>query len=125
MKRMHLLFVYNADSDLFSSVTGFVHKIISPQTYNCNLCTLTYGNLTMKQEWKNFLEDLPVEKTFLHKNEFEKQYKQSIDLPAIFYVEEGMPIILIPSSEINHYHSLDQLMAALPGKIKLLKSNPA
>ncbi|MGI8952546.1 MAG: hypothetical protein ACR2FN_13295 [Chitinophagaceae bacterium] len=49
-----LIFVYNADADLFSTLTDFAHKILSPSTYQCKLCALTYGNISMKQEWKFF-----------------------------------------------------------------------
>ena len=124
MKRLHLLFVYNANSDLFSSLTDFVHKIISPQTYNCSLCALTYGNVTMKQEWKNFLENLRAEKTFLHKDEFENQYKQLFDLPAIFQLNENGPVVLVSSDEISRCNSLGELMKALLHQIQLLEGNP-
>ena len=124
MMSLHLLFVYNANSDLFSSVTGFAHKIISPQTYNCSLCLLTYGNLTMKQEWKSFLAALPAEKTFLHKDEFESQYKQSFGLPAIFYLKENRPVVLMTSDEINRCTSLNELMTGLLQQIQLLESYP-
>lgn len=122
---LHLLFVYNANSDLFSSVTDFVHKIISPQTYDCSLCALTYGNVAMKHEWKNFLKELPAEKTFFHKDEFEKQYKQSFDLPAIFYLKETRPVVLITSNEINRCTSLTELITALSNRIQLLENSPA
>jgi hypothetical protein len=40
---MKLLFVYNADSGLFNSIAEAAHKIVSPQTYRCDLCRITYG----------------------------------------------------------------------------------
>ena len=120
MKRLHLLFVYNADAGLFSSVTDFVHKIISPATYNCSLCKLTYGNLAMKQQWKQFLENLPADKTFLHKNEFEKQYAQSFPLPSIFYLQENQPVELMNAAEINTCPSLEQLQEAVSNQVKTL-----
>jgi hypothetical protein len=125
MNSLHLLFVYNANSDLFSSVTDFAHKIISPQTYNCSLCALTYGNLTIKQEWKSFLKELPAEKTFLHKDEFEKRYKQSFGLPAIFYLKANQPVVLLGSDDINRCTSLNELITALLHQLQLLKSSPA
>jgi hypothetical protein len=125
MKRIHLLFVYNANSDLFSSVTGFVHKIISPQTYDCSLCTLTYGNMHIKQEWKTFLERLPAKKIFLHKDEFIKKYNLSVDLPAVFYLKSDQPIVLISASEINSYITLNELTNVLLQRTQLLESSLA
>jgi hypothetical protein len=40
---MKLLFVYNADSGLAAALFDSAHKLLSPQTYACNLCALTHG----------------------------------------------------------------------------------
>ncbi len=122
MKQLHLLFVYNTDAGLFASVTDLVHKIVSPQTYNCGLCKLTYGNLAMKHQWKNFLDTLPASKTFLHKNEFENQYDQPFQLPAVFYLEKGKPFLLLSASDIKVCTTLDELQNALLGKIKMIQN---
>ena len=34
------LFVYNAKSDKLHKYLDFAHKIISPKTYACDLCSL-------------------------------------------------------------------------------------
>ena len=72
MANRQLVFVYNADSGLFGTATDFTHKILSPSTYRCRLCALTYGNFTIKDEWKSFIAQLPFSITFLHKNDFMK-----------------------------------------------------
>ncbi|MBA3647638.1 MAG: hypothetical protein H0W62_03650 [Chitinophagales bacterium] len=73
-----LIFVYNVNSDLFSTVTDFVHKILSPSTYQCKLCALTYGNFSLKQEWKAFIESLLIETVFLCKDEFGNSIKYNL-----------------------------------------------
>ena len=50
-----LIFIYNAESGLFNAVSDYLHKVISPDTYACSLCQITYGNLGMKKKWKDFL----------------------------------------------------------------------
>ena len=35
--RKSIVFVYNADSGLFNMVTDTAHKMLSPDTYECNL----------------------------------------------------------------------------------------
>ena len=65
-----LVFVYNADSGLFNTMTDIAHKIFSPDTYSCNLCMITHDNLSMRSEWKNFIEQLDIELAFLHRDEF-------------------------------------------------------
>lgn len=80
-----LVFVYNADGGLFNSLADRAHKILSPQTYQCNLCSLTYSNFGMKKEWKEFLSRLELPMEFLHRDEFEAQYgMEETPLPAIF-----------------------------------------
>ena len=45
------LFVYNADSGPLKALFDFGHKIVSPGTYPCSLCRLTYGPFGMRREW--------------------------------------------------------------------------
>ncbi len=84
MAEKKLVFVYNAGSDLFSSVADMAHKIFSPATYQCHLCALTYGNFHVKKDWKAFIDSLPVESVFIYKDQFLKQYNLFFDLPAVF-----------------------------------------
>ncbi len=116
---LKLLFVYNADSGLFNELTDYAHKIISPATYSCNLCKLTYGNLGIKQGWGKFLDSLRAEKIFLHRNEFFADYPELIDssLPAIFSLKQKPPTLLLSAHEINSVKSLDELQRLLNSKI--------
>jgi hypothetical protein len=40
---MRLLFVYAGDSGAVNGLVHYVHKIVSPATYECHLCALTDG----------------------------------------------------------------------------------
>jgi hypothetical protein len=110
MKGNHLLFVYNADSDIFSTVTDFVHKIVAPSTYKCTLCALTYGNVSIKKDWSSFLEGIKMDKEFLHKNEFAQKYKMDITVPAIFYIKDGKFETIVRAAELNRTDNLDKLI---------------
>jgi len=80
-----LVFVYNADSGLFNSLADLAHKIFSPQTYQCNLCAITYSAAGMKKEWKDFLDQLDVPMEFLHRDELKASHgMEGVCLPAIF-----------------------------------------
>jgi len=114
---MKLIFVYNADSGLFSSIFDLGHKIINPETYQCNLCRLTYGNFTENKKWKNFRKISDVEMQFMHRNEFEKEFKIKIDYPAVLSFN-GKLKIGISSNEINKYKSLEELIAVIEKLIK-------
>lgn len=114
-----LVFVYNADAGLFSTVSDFAHKIISPETYACNLCKLTYGNFAMKKEWKGFIEGLNCEKVFLHKDEFLKKHPEHAaqKLPAVFGVRQDGLREILSANELNGFKDLEGLKSALRQKL--------
>ena len=60
-----LIFIYNASNDYLSVAFDFTHKIISPKTYQCSLCQVTYGAFTMHNEWKEYLDSMNFEIIFL------------------------------------------------------------
>jgi hypothetical protein len=81
-----LLFVYNADGGLLPGLKDMFHKILSPATYPCSLCGITYGATSMRPEWKEFVKRLPVPVEFLHRDEFVRDFPLWRDyrLPAAF-----------------------------------------
>lgn len=109
---MKLIFVYNADSGLFSSIFDLGHKIINPETYQCNLCSLTYGNFTENKKWKNFRKNLDVEMQFMHRDEFEKEYAIKIEYPVVLTFIDELKIG-ISTKEIKKYKSLDELITGI------------
>lgn len=100
---MKLIFVYNADSDFVSSAKDAAHKFLSPKTYQCNLCRITYPRLAMDPEWKKFIQTLPHSVGFLHRDEFRAQYPDQKDapLPAVFSQDGSETKILINRTEID------------------------
>lgn len=79
-----LIFVYNADSGLWNGYLDIMHKVLSPKTYSCNLCAITYGTLSIKGEWQEFIHQLPVPVRFLHRDEWMSQFNRKDELPAVF-----------------------------------------
>lgn len=93
-----LIFVYNANSGKFNAWLDSAHKILSPSTYQCRLCDLTYGVFKENEEWARFRESLQTTSNvqdleFLHIDEFEQQYKSKW-LPKYEY-----PLILTASDD--------------------------
>lgn len=118
MKQQRLVFVYNASSDLFSTITDFAHKILSPSSYDCHLCVLTYGNFSEKKEWKTFIENLSIETIFLHKDEFIKHYKIETVLPVVIIQTNEEIEELISREEIKNCASINELKSLITIKIK-------
>jgi hypothetical protein len=83
-KNSGLVFVYNADRGFFNMMADISHKVLSPSTYPCNLCALTHGAFSIRKEWRDFLAKIKPPLTFLHRDEFRKEFKLEDDLPAIY-----------------------------------------
>ena len=125
MTRPRLIFVYNADSGLFNTVTDIAHKILSPSTYACNLCALTHGHFKVREEWVNFLERLDADCEFLHRDEFHAQYGlDNLRLPAVFEKVSGKLELLIDAQTLHDCSSLDELKKALNHITKHRTSTP-
>ena len=119
MSKESILFIYNADSSAIAQAIDFFHKIAGPATYQCKLCKITYGSLKMKPEWKQFVEGLPLKIRFLHKDEFEKSYKDfKTAYPAALREREGNLEEFISMNEMNGFHDLDQLIQAVKEKLQ-------
>lgn len=114
-----VLFVYNADSSLLNQVGDLIHKTISPKTYQCNLCGLTYSGVSMKKDWSDFINSLPVRSEFLHKDEFLKQYPEIKDVtfPIVFIGENNSLAGFISTQEINQQNDLEKLKVLVKEKV--------
>ena len=115
-----LIFVYNADMSLVGIVTDFVHRAVSPETYPCNLCDLTYDRVTMKRSWKDFISTLPVTPSFLLRNQFRAKFPahKEVELPAAFTEEEdGSLALLISAEEMKGAETLEDLEALVRLKV--------
>lgn len=115
---MELVFVYNADSSPFAQIKDLIHKSISPKTYGCKLCSLTFGALHEKQTWSKFIKALDIETRFLHKDEFVSAYpsQESARFPAVFLNTGKDLILVISKEEIERQKSLDDLIKLVASK---------
>jgi hypothetical protein len=121
---MRLVFIYNAKSGLFNGALDYVHKIVSPGTYACSLCGLTYGLLGMKTEWEAFVQSLPVEVSFTYPDRM-STLPDGQPLPALPVGvlvdddnhEDNRCEILLSASEMNACTSLSDLMARLSERL--------
>src|SRR5262245_13075573 len=114
MSTRRLLFVYGNDSGALNGLIHTVHKIVSPSTYDCRLCALTYGPLGQRAAWAQAVSTLGIESEFLHRDEMVARYGQAHSpLPAVFTVESGRLTQLVPKQEIDGCRDLDALIALL------------
>lgn len=121
-----LVFVYNAKSDLISKSLDWAHKIISPDTYSCHLCSLTHGNFSEKQVWKEFRSQYDIDFVFMYKDEFVRTYSQvkEYDFPAVFRRNERTDIeVVLDTGKLSDLNSVNELIQVLQKEIELFRNS--
>ena len=115
-----IIFVYNADSGLFNGLKDLIHKHVSPATYPCSLCAITYDNLGMRQEWRRFVQSLDREVEFLHRDELADRYGiRGLTLPAALrHDKDQSPKVWLTAEQINSCKSLADLQGLVVEKLK-------
>ncbi len=116
-----LVFAYNADDGLFSMVSDYIHKIVSPSTYACNLCKITYSKSGgMNRQWKKYIEGLTIDIEFVHRNELADKYEiTEVPLPAVYLKDGDYLSLLIETEAIDACKSVSELIKIVNEKIKL------
>ena len=113
-----LIFVYNADSGILNALKDWAHKIVSPETYPCSLCALTYDNLGMRRTWRESIKELGYEVEFLHRDELEEKYGvKDVILPAAFIQRNGKLDLWMPCEAMDSLNSLDELQTLVTQKL--------
>jgi len=116
-ENLELIFIYNAKSGVVNELIDFAHKIVSPETYDCNLCAISYGAFSMKKKWSTYIETLPFKSTFTYKDKFSKNGYSNIKFPSVFIRSNEKLDEIISATEINEIKNLDQLIGLLNQKL--------
>ena len=116
-ENLELIFICNAKSGVVNELIDFAHKILSPETYDCNLCAISYGAFSMKKKWSTYIETLPFKSTFTYKDKFSKNGYSDIKFPSVFIRSNEKLDEIISATEINEIKNLDQLIGLLNQKL--------
>ena len=111
-----LCFIYNAQSGVAHALMDYVHKIVSPDTYSCSLCSVTYGNLGMHRQWADYLRGLPFKTRFLYQDTLPK-HLGDVKLPAAYVVEGDQWVYVLGPEEMDGANNLDDLIALCDNKL--------
>ncbi|WP_205478354.1 hypothetical protein [Sphingomonas arenae] len=113
--KARLIFVYNADSGMMRAALDALHKLVSPETYECSLCAITHGAVSMRAEWKVYIRRLPYRPEFLHRDEFREQFPDvSNALPAILLKRPAeAPRVLVGPEQMSRKQEVRDLILML------------
>ena len=115
-----LVFVYNAESGLFNTLSDVAHKIFSPETYACNLCALTHTPFGARREWTEFIESLAARTEFLHSDDLRSRYGvKGLALPAILRRRGAALEEFVDADAINSCRTLDELKRLITDRLSL------
>ena len=73
----------------------------------------------MRGEWKRFLQSLPLEVVFHHKDDFAEAYPgHDVALPAILVHSEDTPMrVLVPAADLNLMADVEELMGVVEERL--------
>ncbi|MFD0864010.1 GTPase [Sungkyunkwania multivorans] len=117
-----LIFVYNARSGALNALMDAGHKLFSPSTYPCSLCALTYGAFSEKKKWKAFKRQIDTPISFLHIDEFEKEYASKFlnnyQYPVVLAATANDLQLVMSSKKLDAMEDIDQLIKELSSLLK-------
>jgi hypothetical protein len=114
-----LIFVYNANAGLAAGIMDSLHKLVSPSTYECDLCAITYGLTRMDPQWKAWLKAQAFEAVFHHRPDFHAAYPALADvpLPVILSDRGGTVETLVAAPDFSGIDSVDALIALIEQRL--------
>lgn len=112
-----LIFIYNADSGLRNLIVDGAHKILSPKTYECSLCAITFGAFTEDSIWKKFRNETRLRMDFLHRDEFDKAYASKFGHKFTYPIvlvetNKGLEVV-VKSEELDRLETAEGLIALI------------
>jgi hypothetical protein len=116
-----LIFVYNAKAGILAGAMDSIHKTLSPETYPCRLCAITYGAVAMKPAWRDWLKRQRFETEFRYRADFRKTYPGiDVALPAIFIERDNRPETLVAASDFEMSATVDDLIELIETQLAAL-----
>jgi len=107
MSDLTLQFIYNAQSGKLHALFDIAHKVLSPQTYSCDLCQITHDAFTENAEFTVLKSRHPIE--LFHIDEYEALYPAEDHYPVIIVRRNDEVVQRVNRERIGQLHSVDDL----------------
>lgn len=119
---MELFFVYNANSRLPSKVYDALHKVVSPSTYDCELCELTHHSMGARKKWKDFVVNSKIPLQVWYKDMFISNFHEKFEFPVVLYYDNSRFTRILDKNELNALNDLDEFFVLLNRKLALIEN---
>lgn len=117
MGKMEIQFIYNAKGNWANSIFDLAHKIISPDTYECNLCKITHDAFTESKKFKELKQKYRI--TLWHIDDYELKHQKETSYPTIIFRDASdKEINRITTETINRINTVDELEEIITEVIK-------
>ena len=113
-----LIFIYNAAGGKLSTALDIAHKIVSPSTYQCDLCALTHGVFSERSEWTAFKQRSAYHLEFYHKDEWSKNGGEAYTYPVILRRTDGAYTVLMTAAEIASQSDVAMLIDCIEQRLQ-------
>ena len=118
---MELFFIYNANSTTTGRLFGAIHKIVSPSTYDCELCILSHHYFGARKIWTEFVESARVPVRIYYKDQFKQKFEEEIEFPAVMSYDNSSLNCILGRKELSSINDLNELFVLLREKVPELE----
>jgi hypothetical protein len=107
MSDLTIQFIYNAQSGKLHALFDIAHKVLSPQTYSCDLCQLTHDAFSENAEFTALKSQHPIE--LFHIDEYEVRYPAEDHYPVIVVRRNDEIVQRVSRERIGELRSVGDL----------------
>lgn len=114
---MELIFVYNAKKGLRNKVLDGLHKVLSPDTYACDLCAITHHAAGKRKQWKAFLRESNVTMHFYYSDSIPTEFDQNFAYPVVLRYENSTVTLILDKQDFAAINDLNEFIVLLKEKV--------
>lgn len=114
---MEIFFVYNAKKGFGNKLMDGMHKVVSPSTYACDLCAVTYHAVGKRKAWKDFLKNMPIPVRFYYTNSIPSEFDKNFEYPAVLRYENSSVSCILDKQDFAAINDLNEFIVLLKEKV--------
>lgn len=114
---MELIFVYNAKQGIANKLFDAGHKLFSPSTYACELCSLSHHAFGARASWKKFLNETQIPIRVMYQDGFEKEFKEKLQFPVVLTHDSSGICCILDKNEIRQFNDLDEMLVSIHNRL--------